>query len=206
MVSRRERSERTREQILGTAAQEFATRGYAGTSLNGIVRASGLTKGALYHHFASKLELALATFRHEQLRLLGAIASAAEGRPDALSALREIFRARARVLRDDPNTRAVLTLGAEFRANPDPTFVKQQEAALEMLERFLHRGQVEGSVRSDIDTRRAAELLFAAVVGLDDVSRFLSGLEDLESRSELLLELLINGLRADGAPGPKEER
>jgi AcrR family transcriptional regulator len=206
MVSQQERSERTRDQILTTAAREFAQGGYAGTSLNAIVRASGLTKGAFYHHFASKQELALATFRHEQLRLLEAIAPAAEGRPDAVSALRATFRERARVLRDDPSTRAVLTLGAEFRANPDPIFAEQQEAAFDVLEALLQRGQEEGSVRSDIDTRQGAELLFAAVVGMDDVSRFVSGFEDLETRSDLLLELLINGFRADGAHRPKEER
>jgi AcrR family transcriptional regulator len=206
VVTQQERSERTREHILRTAAREFATRGYAGTSLNAIVRTSGLTKGAFYHHFASKQELALATFRHEQLRLIEAVAPAAEGNGDIPSALRELFRARARVLQEDPSTRAVLTLGAEFRANPDPTFVDQQEAAFELLAGLVGRGQREGSLRSDVDPRAAAELLFAAMVGMDDVSRFMSGLEDLGSRSDLLLELLINGLRSGGAPRRKGKR
>ena len=49
----------TRASILQTAAEVFAERGYAETTLSELIARSGLTKGALYVHFTSKEQLAL---------------------------------------------------------------------------------------------------------------------------------------------------
>lgn len=46
-----------RGQILRIAADHFGRRGYAGVSLGEIAREVGITKAALYHHFASKQDL-----------------------------------------------------------------------------------------------------------------------------------------------------
>jgi AcrR family transcriptional regulator len=53
-------AETTRQLILRTAFQEFYRYGFQGGSLNRIVEETGLTKGALFHHFASKQELGYA--------------------------------------------------------------------------------------------------------------------------------------------------
>lgn len=44
----------TRRTLLDSAARLFAERGYAGTSLDEVVAAAKVTKGALYHHFSGK--------------------------------------------------------------------------------------------------------------------------------------------------------
>lgn len=198
MVTRSERGERTRRHILETAALSFAEGGYAGTSLNAIVAASGLTKGAFYHHFDSKEELALAAFRHKQEQLVAQAGAAVADAADAPAALRTLFRDRATALREDPSLRAVLRLGAEFRALavPDAEFVRFQELAIEMFAELIRRGQDEGTMRWSLDPRATAELLFGAIVGMDDVSHFLGG-DDLERRSEALVDLLVGGLASD---------
>ena len=43
-----------RAQFVATAQQLFYTNGYANTSINDIIRAVGVSKGAFYHHFESK--------------------------------------------------------------------------------------------------------------------------------------------------------
>lgn len=48
----------TRECLLHCAFQEIYENGYAGASLDRILANSGVTKGALYHHFGSKSDLA----------------------------------------------------------------------------------------------------------------------------------------------------
>jgi AcrR family transcriptional regulator len=53
-------AETTRKLILWAAFQEFYRHGFRGGSLNRIVEATGVTKGALFHHFASKQELGYA--------------------------------------------------------------------------------------------------------------------------------------------------
>ncbi len=62
-ISRRqEYSSSTRRALLKSAAELFAARGYAGTSLDEVVSAARVTKGALYHHFQGKLALFQAVF------------------------------------------------------------------------------------------------------------------------------------------------
>lgn len=50
-------AEKTRSQLIETAARLFEERGYAGTSIAGICTALSITKGALFHHFRTKEEL-----------------------------------------------------------------------------------------------------------------------------------------------------
>ena len=49
--------EQTVEKILDAAAALFAEKGYQSTTLQDIIDATGLSKGAVYHHFRSKEEM-----------------------------------------------------------------------------------------------------------------------------------------------------
>jgi len=63
--SRRTQAERaadTREALIAAARPLFAEHGFADVALETIVRAAGVTRGALYHHFADKTELFAAVF------------------------------------------------------------------------------------------------------------------------------------------------
>ena len=57
-----ERAAGTREALTVAARQLFAAHGFADVALETIVRAAGVTRGALYHHFADKTELFAAVF------------------------------------------------------------------------------------------------------------------------------------------------
>lgn len=56
------KAEKTRDYIVEKTASIFNKKGYAGTSLNDITAATGLTKGSVYGNFANKDEVALAAF------------------------------------------------------------------------------------------------------------------------------------------------
>lgn len=62
MSRRQEYSSSTRRALLDNACDLFAARGYAGTSLDEVVSAARVTKGALYHHYQGKLALFQAVF------------------------------------------------------------------------------------------------------------------------------------------------
>lgn len=51
-----------KQQILDTALSLFAKQGFSKTSINDIVRASGLSKGGVYWHFTSKDEIIASIF------------------------------------------------------------------------------------------------------------------------------------------------
>jgi AcrR family transcriptional regulator len=52
--------EKTRSHILDIAFWEVYTRGFQGVSIDDIVKKTGMTKGAFYHHFPNKLSLGYA--------------------------------------------------------------------------------------------------------------------------------------------------
>ena len=74
-----ERREATRRALLAAARTLFANKGFAETSTPEIVQAAGLTRGALYHHFADKLALFAAVVEEEHALLAMAINAASAG-------------------------------------------------------------------------------------------------------------------------------
>jgi AcrR family transcriptional regulator len=83
-----EQSEATRSAQIATRQPLFGTHGYAAVSTEEIVRATGVTRGALYHHFASKLELFRAVYEDVERQLVELIAtSAMASAEDPLQAL-----------------------------------------------------------------------------------------------------------------------
>lgn len=83
------RREQTQRQLLMAARRLFAESGYAGTSTPDIVAAAGVTRGALYHHYADKKALFAAVVEEEHLLIAMAInaASETEDEPGPMRAL-----------------------------------------------------------------------------------------------------------------------
>jgi TetR/AcrR family transcriptional regulator len=59
-MKQEERSRLARQRILDAAMHEFARAGYEGASLNVALRAAGISKGSVYHHFQDRDEVYLA--------------------------------------------------------------------------------------------------------------------------------------------------
>ncbi|HWX96391.1 MAG TPA: TetR/AcrR family transcriptional regulator [Solirubrobacteraceae bacterium] len=70
-------SEATRAALLATARELFAERGFAAVGTEEIVRAAGLTRGALYHHFTGKRQLFEAVYEDVERQLVERIAASA---------------------------------------------------------------------------------------------------------------------------------
>jgi len=58
------KSENTKQLIIQKTASVFNTKGYAGTSINDLMNATGLSKGCIYGNFENKDEIALSVFDH----------------------------------------------------------------------------------------------------------------------------------------------
>ncbi len=99
---------RRRQQLLDTALDVFAERGFHPTSMNDLAEAAGVTKPVLYQHFGSKRELYLELLEDVGGRLLEAIGKATS---EAAS----------------PRQQVVRGFGAYFR------FVAEHQAAFQVL-------------------------------------------------------------------------
>jgi AcrR family transcriptional regulator len=91
-----ERSESTRGALIEAARSLFAARGYADVGTEEVVRAAGVTRGALYHHFAGKRGLFEAVYEQIEAELTeriaaGALTAAADSPLEAMRAGAEMF-------------------------------------------------------------------------------------------------------------------
>jgi AcrR family transcriptional regulator len=83
-----QQSEATRAALVAAARPLFAERGYAGGGTEEIVRTAGVTRGALYHHFADKKDLFRAVYEDVERELVEQIAAGALSAADPVEALR----------------------------------------------------------------------------------------------------------------------
>jgi AcrR family transcriptional regulator len=106
-----ERSRATRERLLTRARDLFAERGYAGVGTEEIVRAAGVTRGALYHQFRDKAALFEAVVEAVEADTTAQIAARAVDAQDQLEALRLGGRAFLEICAD-PHVERILMLDA----------------------------------------------------------------------------------------------
>ena len=88
-----EQSESTRAELVAVARRLFAERGYADTPTEELVRAAGLTRGALYHHFHDKRALFEAVFEDVEQSLMMGLAKLMDPKADAWTNLSRSFNA-----------------------------------------------------------------------------------------------------------------
>jgi AcrR family transcriptional regulator len=109
--SKAEKHAATRAALLGIARTLFAAKGYAETGTEDVVGQAGVTRGALYYHFADKRALFEAVVEQEAQAVLAAIDSAAG---DATTPLDALIKGTAAFLDAclEPGTRRIYLLDA----------------------------------------------------------------------------------------------
>ncbi|WP_371493596.1 TetR/AcrR family transcriptional regulator [Kitasatospora sp. NBC_00374] len=192
-MARQERGRTTREHVLDAAAEEFAAWGYAGTSLNSVVARTGLTKGALYGHFASKEDLAAALVQQGE-RAWHALREScdAPGVP-ALDALRALTLKLAAHPGDGVRFKAALRLVVErawLQTGPAGAFFDIQRHLVDLVE----RAQAAGEVAPEHSPETVAQLLLAVALGIHFVPPPTAG-TSLPQRAEKIWELVAATVR-----------
>lgn len=198
----------TRDKLLRAAFKEIYRRGFQAASLDTILAKAGVTKGALYHHFPDKASLGLAVVDEVVKgllleRWLGLLQQSAG---DPLTALQRTLRHRA--VNPGPNeielgcplnnlAQEMSPLDERFRRAINSTF----DAWREGFARALERGQLEGTVRQNVDARKIAAFIVAAVEGSSGLAKNARSPAMMRSNLELLSAFLDN-LR----PAPKRGR
>lgn len=173
----------TRDKLLNAAFCEIHRHGYQAASIANILQNTGLTKGALYHHFPNKRDLGLAVIDEViRQRLEGLIFRRVRESPEPVAAL--------------------LAVIAEIGANRDPELVKlgcplnnlmQEMSPLDeafktrlngilgtwgsVVEEALRRGRESGALRADVDCRAAALFIVSAWEGCIGIAKSLQSPE-----------------------------
>jgi AcrR family transcriptional regulator len=87
MTRRAAQGRATREQLIEVATGLFAERGYEETSIEAVLAAAGVSRGALYHHFAGKDALFEAVLEAVENGVTARLTAEITGAPDAVSAV-----------------------------------------------------------------------------------------------------------------------
>lgn len=163
----------TRNLLLDAAEEVFHRQGVARSSLDDIARTAGMTRGAVYWHFADKADLFAAMMDRAVLPMEQALRQATdEPGPDAIAAMRQTLIEVLHSVAHEPRIRLALEI-AIFRVEVTGDMAPMQArriavraAFLELYERSLARAQASGQIRAPQAARVLALGLFALVDGL----------------------------------------
>ncbi len=164
------KGERTQQTILERAAPVFNRRGFFGTSLDALIEATGLQKGGLYNHYASKEALAIAAFDHALARTRERYAQALTGKTTVRSRLQAIMETLLSSYADPVVAGGCIILNTAVEADDAlPALRERAQAAMTELLRLigatLKQGQRTGEVRRGLDPREAASHLVSVCDG-----------------------------------------
>ena len=188
------RSEATRDKLVTTARELFAQRGYGGVGTEEIVRAAGVTRGALYHQFRDKADLFAAVVEAVEAEVTQRIAEGALGAAsDPLEALRAGGRMFLQVC-SEPEVERILLLDA-------PAVLGWQQWR-ELATRYGF-GLVSGTLQAGMDAGVIAPFPVTALAGaligaLDECALYVAQADDpVAARAECdaVLDVMIDALR-----------
>ena len=193
---RRGRPGYDREQVLAVAVQLFNEQGYDATSVADVAARLGLTKSALYHHFASKEEL-LRRALDAALDALEDVLDRTLARPGSASDhLREVVQGAVAVL-TERQPHVTLLLRVRGNTAVEQEALRRRRAFDQRVTALVRAAQDEGLVRADIDAAVATRLVFGMVNSLVEWYRP-DGPVDPDELGLDVLAVALEGLRSPG--------
>jgi TetR/AcrR family acrAB operon transcriptional repressor len=203
MVRRtKEEAAATREQVLDAAEQVFRARGVGHASLAEVADAAGVTRGAIYHHFASKAELFEAMLARAEMPIDAAFEGSQLPVADPLGAVRETaIKALLHLASCErvQNIFEVAFLRCEYTDELAPVerrHLDERAQCLAFSRHLLDQAVERGQLPEDTDTQVASHALYAFIGGMmrDWVQAPASF--ELKTAAPQLVDLFLAGLKA----------
>lgn len=163
-MARQVRSEATRRKILDAAIDVFGDVGYAAAGWNTIIERTGMTKGALYHHFDSKESLASAIIEEGSETILVAFRNVCGSSSPALENMIHGTFTIANMLSTDKTARAAEQLTAALTGFNEAA-MRFCANMVELMAAQAQRAAAEGDVRQDLDPVVISESIVGAMFG-----------------------------------------
>ena len=184
-----------REEILAIAAEQFAERGVASTTVRDIGSAAGILSGSLYHHFESKEQMVAELLLPVMQRQVGhyrAIVSADRSAAETLRSL--ITTAVAEAAQTPSETRMIRNDAQTFSSTSAlrPVADLLVEAA-KLWASTIEGGVAAGEFRRDVDARLVVAAMFDAVLS---TTRWFTGKKSQSPQrvGNALADLFLGGL------------
>jgi AcrR family transcriptional regulator len=162
-----ERRARSRSALLESAARGLSRYGYGNLVLEEVAREAGYTRGALYHQFRDKEDLALAVVQRVAENWIREVGDPAREEPDPVGELMAMARGHAVLCRRDI-ARVVMALRVEFAGQDHPVGREIERIAgtgIERVARLIGAGRRDGSIPPGPPARTVAVAMMGALEG-----------------------------------------
>lgn len=192
------KSDRTKQKIIEKAAIVFNRNGYAGASISGIMRLTGLAKSAIYHHFKNKDEIAVAAFDYTLGLILEAVMARVSIQNTALDRL-HAFVDSFRGFTTQPigvSGCPILNTAVESDDSHPQLRTHVQEAVNRiraLIASIIELGIRQGELDESTDREQVSTILFVTIEGAIMMSK-LYGNDTYLDRAIAHLHQYINGL------------
>lgn len=188
------KAEETRKKIIINAATLFNTQGYNGTAISDVMRATGLKKGGIYSHFASKDELALAAFDYAYEKIREQYRDIFKRYPDdhmkQLIAIIEVYRDMDKASPVDGGCPLLNTAIESDDYHPElkghaQTMMRQWER---VIKRVVKAGIDAGAMREDVDVDGLTTLIISSLEGAVMMSKLMDKSDYLNQTVDFLIQ------------------
>jgi TetR/AcrR family transcriptional regulator, acrAB operon repressor len=192
----------TRQALLRAALPVFGARGYAAATLDEIATCAGVTRGALYHHFAGKPELFLLVLEEGWAEAMAPLNARLEGDAPPLTRVRRFLVAYLEALEHDASLRMLLQM-VMFPSEGFPELEQSltvKHGAIEAWTASLasvfiearHRGQL----RTGLSPRNAALVVVSFAYGVTTTWMLCTELFSPAREAEQLTDAVLEGITA----------
>jgi AcrR family transcriptional regulator len=185
-----ERSARSRSALLEAAARGLSRGGYSNLVLEEVARDAGYTRGAIYHQFKDKEDLALAVLRWADETWQREVGEPASREADPVAALLAMARGHSVLCRRDI-ARVAMALRVEFSGQDHPLgreLARIQAGLVKRVARLINAGRRNGSIPPGPPARTVALALVGALEGV------VIALAGRAPHDELLAERAVAGV------------
>jgi AcrR family transcriptional regulator len=193
-----------RRLLLDAAVRVFARKGYHAARVGDIAEEAGVAYGLLYHYFSSKEEVLRSVFRETWRALIATIESVQQGDDPPREQLRKVAEILLRSWRRDPDLVRVLVLEVT-RSQLLAGEMDEIVASFQAIQGIVERGQVDGTIRPDIDPRLASYVFYGAIDELLTgwvLGRLPDSDEDVARAERTVVEIVAGGLAPEHAGTP----
>jgi AcrR family transcriptional regulator len=162
-----ERRARTRSALVESAARGLSRYGYGNLVLEQVAREAGYTRGALYHQFADKEDLARAVVDWVHENWMREVGAPAAQEPEPVAELIALARNHAVFCRRDI-ARVVMALRIEFSGQDHPVgreIERISETGVKRIARLIGAGRRAGSIPPGPPAKTAARAMMGALEG-----------------------------------------
>jgi AcrR family transcriptional regulator len=188
-------SAETREQILQAARRAFALRGFDATTNKEVAKAVGITTGAIYHYFGSKVELYAAVYEEVQEIVYGEFEKAVTEHATFVDRFCSVLDSAVAVNRQDPSIAGfVVGVAAEAQRHPQlaPLVEPYRRRGRVFLNRLVEEAAANGEFADHVDPRAVLDMISAVLGGLATFSTT-SGDSDRHRAATELVKQMVRG-------------